>query len=453
MLLGTLAVSACTHTPPFTAEGERCEIVRYSLETPLPGERPMSSILEEGRGDILLLSGGSQNGAFGAGFLDGWHRSGTMPEFRLVTGVSTGALQATGVFIGRPDLTVAGYTIESESDLLDAYVEGSDIAGGLSLGAALTAIRRGAISDLVPLRRRLDTLFTPQVLEAVAARYDPSGSDPDGGAYLLAGATDVDLGQAVAFDMTELAYRYAAAPEGSERRRLKDCYIEALIASSVVPPAARPVFIDNRIYIDGGVRGAVFDDRIASILADNWVLPPLARAEPAPRPQPDPDAAPVQRLLLDPLPTALRDQPSFYILLNSTGETRSECGKVDPADCVPITSTSGQLQDWDIISLAFRTVDLLVDQVERLSIDRASERARDLLARRFFARIRADELDDPARRFVIPDFDGARTCVEWLEVDIADDDPLEFNRRYMRCLIEYGRERGAAQDWDARPLR
>jgi hypothetical protein len=111
------------------------------------------------------------------------------------------------------------------------------------------------------------------------------------------------------------------------------------------------------------------------------------------------------------------------------------------------------LQDWDIISLAFRTVDLLVDQVERLSIDRASERARDLLARRFFARIRADELDDPARRFVIPDFDGARTCVEWLEVDIADDDPLEFNRRYMRCLIEYGRERGAAQDWDARPLR
>ena len=42
----------------------------------------------------LVLSGGGQNGAFGAGLLNGWTKAGTRPDFRIVTGVSTGALIA-----------------------------------------------------------------------------------------------------------------------------------------------------------------------------------------------------------------------------------------------------------------------------------------------------------------------------------------------------------------------
>ena len=37
----------------------------------------------------LAISGGSDNGAFGAGVLDGWTKAGTRPQFKLVTGVST----------------------------------------------------------------------------------------------------------------------------------------------------------------------------------------------------------------------------------------------------------------------------------------------------------------------------------------------------------------------------
>ena len=48
----------------------------------------------------LLLSGGGSYGAFGAGFLNGWTRSGTRPEFKLVTGISTGALIAPLAFVG-----------------------------------------------------------------------------------------------------------------------------------------------------------------------------------------------------------------------------------------------------------------------------------------------------------------------------------------------------------------
>ncbi len=42
--------------------------------------------------NILTLSGGGTRGAFGAGLLSGWTDSGNIPEFDIVTGVSTGAV-------------------------------------------------------------------------------------------------------------------------------------------------------------------------------------------------------------------------------------------------------------------------------------------------------------------------------------------------------------------------
>src|SRR4051794_13328440 len=49
---------------------------------------------------FLAISGGGDNGAFGAGLLNGWTASGTRPEFKMVTGVSTGALIAPFAFLG-----------------------------------------------------------------------------------------------------------------------------------------------------------------------------------------------------------------------------------------------------------------------------------------------------------------------------------------------------------------
>jgi hypothetical protein len=39
---------------------------------------------------LLAVSGGGEDGAFGAGLLNGWTEAGTRPVFDLVTGVSTG---------------------------------------------------------------------------------------------------------------------------------------------------------------------------------------------------------------------------------------------------------------------------------------------------------------------------------------------------------------------------
>src|SRR3954471_17251927 len=51
--------------------------------------------------DLLVVSGGGDWGAFGAGVLKGWGRvKGGRPQFDVVTGVSTGALIAPFAFLG-----------------------------------------------------------------------------------------------------------------------------------------------------------------------------------------------------------------------------------------------------------------------------------------------------------------------------------------------------------------
>ena len=72
----------------------------------------------------LAISGGGDNGAFGAGFLNGWTKAGTRPKFKLVTGVSTGALMAPFAFLG-PDYDErlkALYTGISMKDIADEAV-------------------------------------------------------------------------------------------------------------------------------------------------------------------------------------------------------------------------------------------------------------------------------------------------------------------------------------------
>lgn len=49
---------------------------------------------------FLAMSGGGDDGAFGAGLVTGWTARGDRPEFTVVTGVSTGALSAPFIYLG-----------------------------------------------------------------------------------------------------------------------------------------------------------------------------------------------------------------------------------------------------------------------------------------------------------------------------------------------------------------
>ena len=50
--------------------------------------------------NLLAISGGGDAGAFAAGILTGWSAHGDRPEFKLVTGISAGALIAPFAFLG-----------------------------------------------------------------------------------------------------------------------------------------------------------------------------------------------------------------------------------------------------------------------------------------------------------------------------------------------------------------
>jgi len=68
----------------------------------------------------LAISSGGDDGAYGAGFLNGWSQTGTRPQFKLVTGVSTGALIAPFAFLGKdydPEIKWL-YTSVSQKDIL-----------------------------------------------------------------------------------------------------------------------------------------------------------------------------------------------------------------------------------------------------------------------------------------------------------------------------------------------
>ena len=64
--------------------------------------------------NILALSGGGADGAFGAGALVGLTRSALRPQFSVVTGVSTGALIAPYAFLGS----------DWDDELIEVYTSG-----------------------------------------------------------------------------------------------------------------------------------------------------------------------------------------------------------------------------------------------------------------------------------------------------------------------------------------
>lgn len=80
-----------------TTEPERFREVWLAAERRLAVSRGR----QLGTEHMLALSGGGDNGAFGAGILYGWTQRGDRPDFALVTGVSTGALIAPFAFVGR----------------------------------------------------------------------------------------------------------------------------------------------------------------------------------------------------------------------------------------------------------------------------------------------------------------------------------------------------------------
>ncbi len=190
-------------------------------------------ILERKRGhalNVLSLSGGGQNGAFGAGFLIGWRESGRRPEFDLVAGVSTGALLATHALLGTPADDAKLEQMYTQVTKKDIYQN----RGILSLLGGADSLK-----DTAPLRALIAKYITAETLERVSAAYDDNR-------LLVVGTTNVDYGQTWVWNMSLIA-----------RRGELELYRKVLLASASFPIVFPPVEIDGHLFVDGAARSNV----------------------------------------------------------------------------------------------------------------------------------------------------------------------------------------------------
>ena len=186
---------------------------------------------------VLVLSGGGSRGAYGAGVLSGWSRSGKRPVFDVVTGISTGALIATYAFLG-----------SQYDEGLQAYVnvDADDIYTPRSRLYAM--LYDDAIFDTAPLRRIIERQITPEVLDAVAREYRR-------GRRLFVGTTNLDAERFTVWDMGAIAA--SKRPDRLER------YRDVLLASAAMPILFPPVYFDtgegfSEMHVDGGMTRTLF---------------------------------------------------------------------------------------------------------------------------------------------------------------------------------------------------
>jgi hypothetical protein len=188
----------------------------------------------------LAISGGGDAGAFAAGILSGWTAHGDRPAFKVVTGISAGALIAPFAFLGpQYDDVVRKVAISVGPE--DILRRRNTLMGLFSDGMASSE----------PLAKILAQYVTPEILAAIAREYSK-------GRVLQIGTTDLDAGRQVTWNMGEIAM--SGAPGALELFR------EVMIASSSIPGVVSPVMIDVKVadkpfqemHVDGGVISQVF---------------------------------------------------------------------------------------------------------------------------------------------------------------------------------------------------
>jgi predicted acylesterase/phospholipase RssA len=226
--------------------------VRWAEDDPALGSS-LRAVLRPGSDgslNILALSGGGVNAAFGAGVITEWTRKGGRPQFQLVTGVSAGALTAPFAFLGPAwDAQLSGAYLDGElQHLMQARVPGAVLTTGFYSKA--------------PLERMVARYVTDDLLAAIAAEQAK-------GRRLLVATTNLDTEQLMVWDMGAIA-----AHGGAEARKL---FADVLVASASVPIVFPPSLITvqaqgrtfREMHVDGQTESAFFAIPQSLILAPN----------------------------------------------------------------------------------------------------------------------------------------------------------------------------------------
>lgn len=189
---------------------------------------------------FLAISGGGEDGAFGAGLLCGWSENGSRPEFELVTGVSTGALTAPFAFLGS----------DYDQQLRAVYTE-TEQSKVLMKRYLTAALFDDALADNRPLYATISKYVNDVMQKDLAKAYG-------NGRLLLIGTTDLDSQQPVIWNIGAIA--------ASSHPRALDTIRRVLLASAAIPAAFPPTMFDvtldgkayQEMHVDGGAFAQAF---------------------------------------------------------------------------------------------------------------------------------------------------------------------------------------------------
>lgn len=194
--------------------------------------------------DILAISGGGAKGAFGIGLLKGWSDYGDLPKFKLVTGISTGALLSPFAFLGGKHLDTAAELYTNITDK-DVYIK-------KPFAKILYSIfRSDSVSSSLPLQSLLEKHITKEFLEEIAAEHKK-------GRRLYIGTTNLDAKRLVIWNIGHIA-------EIGTESAVK-LFRKILQASAAIPVALPPVYFSveadgkkyDEMHVDGGASVEVF---------------------------------------------------------------------------------------------------------------------------------------------------------------------------------------------------
>lgn len=236
LVAGTHGGCAAVHRPPATpasiaAAGDAAGAAHEATTARLIDGLARRAVVRGDRTlDLLLLSGGGQHGAYGIGFLRGWRTrtDAPMPRFDLVTGISTGALQAPFALLG------------TEAALDTAAALYRNAAGGSA----------PTVDWLFWLRRTGGAVDTTRYRRAIAAEIlnermrDDLWVELDAGRQLATATTDLDLGIGRVWD---LGREMRTGPGGPDRVQ------SVLLATTAIPGIFPPVLLDGHVHADGGL--------------------------------------------------------------------------------------------------------------------------------------------------------------------------------------------------------
>lgn len=213
-----------------SVQRERDYLARIGHQGPLP---PIH---------FLAVSGGGDDGAFGAGLLVGWTETGARPAFKGVTGISTGALIAPFAFLGP----------EYDDELRAVYttIGPPDVLKRRGLLAVLTG---DGLADNRPLFELISRHIDAEFLARIATEYEK-------GRLLLIGTTNLDARRPVIWNMGAIA---AAARDNP---KALDLFRQIMLASAAIPGAFPPTLFDvevdgqpyQEMHVDGGAMAQVF---------------------------------------------------------------------------------------------------------------------------------------------------------------------------------------------------